>query len=278
MKEGMRVYAFVGPSGTGKSYRVTELAKRYKVPLIIDDGLLIRSGKAIAGISAKSERTKFASVKRALFFDSGHAETVKTAIQRSGADKIMIVGTSVAMAEKIAAVLHLPQLYKVIRIDEVSTAEEMEKARQVRKEEGKHVIPVPTFQIRKDFSGYWLDPLQIFRPQSRRREGEKTLVRPTYSYLGDFTISHGVLVTIGAHETKQFPEVTRLWICSAEERGKSLIFHLEMNLRHGVSIPEVTERIRNRVKAAVTEYTGFWVEDVRITVRSLDTRKNMGRE
>ncbi len=268
----IKVYGFVGPSGTGKSYRVTALAKKYKIPLIIDDGLLIRDGKAIAGISAKSERTKFASVKRALFFAKDHAEEVQNAIRTEGAERIMLVGTSVAMVEKIAVALQLPGLYKIIHISEVSTEEEMEKARKIRKEEGKHVIPVPTFQIRKDFSGYWLDPLQIFRPSARRKEEEKTLVRPTYSYLGDFTISHGVLVTIGAHETKQIPEVTRLWICSAEERGKSLIFHLEMNLRHGVSIPEVTEKIRRRVTEAVTEYTGIWVEDVRITVRSLDTK------
>ncbi len=268
----MQVYGFVGPSGTGKSYRVTEVAKENGMPLIIDDGLLIRGSTAIAGVSAKGEKTKFASVKRALFFSPSHAAAVRRAIQAENASSIMLVGTSVAMVEKIAAALELPAPEKIIDISDVSTKEEMETARRVRRTEGKHVIPVPTFQIRKDFSGYWLDPLQIFRPAAKKAESEKTLIRPTYSYMGDFTIAHGVLVTICSHEAKAFPEVTRLWICSAEERDKSIIVHLEMNLRWGVCIPKVTEKIRCRVAETVTHLTGILVEDVRITVRSLDLK------
>jgi len=266
----MRVYGFVGPSGTGKSYRVTEVAKENGIALIIDDGLLIRGSTAIAGVSAKGEKTKFASVKRALFFDAGHARAVKRAIEAEAEEGILLVGTSVAMVEKIAAALSLPSPEKIIYISDVSTEEEIETAQRIRKTEGKHVIPVPTFQIRKDFSGYWLDPLQIFRPAVKIEETEKTLIRPTYSYLGDFTIAHGALITICAHEVHAVPEVTRLWICSAEERGKHLVFHLELNLRYGAVIPEITEKIRCRVAENVMRYTGIYVEDVRITVRSLD--------
>ena len=41
--------------------------------------------------------------------------------------------------------------------------QEMAMARNIRVTEGKHVIPVPTFELKKDFSGYILDPLQIFK-------------------------------------------------------------------------------------------------------------------
>lgn len=268
----MKVYGFVGPSGTGKSYRVTEVAKKHHIRLIVDDGLLIRDNTAIAGVSAKGEKTKFASVKRALFFDPAHREEVKSAILEEEPERIILVGTSLNMVQKIAAALALPAPEKIIHISDVSTEEEIEMARHIRQTEGKHVIPVPTFQIRKDFSGYWLDPLQLFRPSGRRRPGEKTVIRPTYSYLGDFTISHGVVVTICAHETKQVPEVTRLWICSALEREKNLVIHLEVNLRLGDPIPQVAEKIRTRVKQAVTEYTGIWVDEVQIIVRSVDRK------
>lgn len=265
----MQVYGFVGPSGTGKSYRVTELAKRHRIPMIIDDGLLICSGRAVAGTSAKKEKTKFASVKRALFFDVQHAEAVKTAIRESGKKKIMIVGTSDAMIEKIAAVLGLPPVEKMIRIEDVSTEEERETALKIRKTEGKHVIPVPTFQIRKDFSGYWLDPLQIFRTANRQHVGEKTLVRPTFSYFGDFTISHGVLVTICAHEIKTIPEVTRLWKCGIDEQDRSIVVHVEVSLRYGANVPEVTEKIRTKLMENVSHLTAIVVEKVQISVRSL---------
>ena len=266
----MHVYGFVGASGSGKSYRVTEVAKEKGAALIIDDGLLIRGNRAIAGVSAKGEKTKFASVKRALFFDKKHGDAVRAAIKKSRARAIMIVGTSEAMVEKIAQALELGKAEKFIHIEEVSSPEEIETAHHIRETEGKHVIPVPTFEIRKDFSGYWLDPLQIFRPQSPKSNAEKTLIRPTFSYMGDFTIAHGVLVTICGHETRSLSEVTRIWRCGVEETGRSIIVHLELNLKHGVAIPEITQKIRERITESVTDLTGIVVEDVKILIKSLD--------
>ena len=40
-----KVYAFVGPSGTGKSYRAQMVANEKNIKYIIDDGLLIREKK-----------------------------------------------------------------------------------------------------------------------------------------------------------------------------------------------------------------------------------------
>ena len=51
----MDVIALVGPSGTGKSHRALLVANQYKADIIIDDGLLIKDGKIIAGSSAKKE-------------------------------------------------------------------------------------------------------------------------------------------------------------------------------------------------------------------------------
>jgi hypothetical protein len=71
----------------------------------------------------------------------------------------------------------------------------MEMARKIRVTEGKHVIPVPTFELKKNFSGYLLDPLQIFKSKGRGQKpyiSEKSIIRPTFSYLGNFTISDTV--------------------------------------------------------------------------------------
>ena len=48
----MRVLAFVGPSGTGKSYRAQMVASEKNINFIIDDGLLIKDYDVIAGESA----------------------------------------------------------------------------------------------------------------------------------------------------------------------------------------------------------------------------------
>ena len=64
----MQVYAFVGKTGTGKSYNALKVAKSYDIKYIIDDAILIKETKVIAGKSAKTEASKIASVKAAIFF------------------------------------------------------------------------------------------------------------------------------------------------------------------------------------------------------------------
>ena len=54
----IKVYAFVGPSGTGKSYRAQMVASEKNISYIIDDGLLIRENEVIAGESAKKQRQR----------------------------------------------------------------------------------------------------------------------------------------------------------------------------------------------------------------------------
>ena len=51
----MKVVAFVGPSGTGKSHRAIGIAHKNNCDAIIDDGLLIKGTKILAGTSAKNE-------------------------------------------------------------------------------------------------------------------------------------------------------------------------------------------------------------------------------
>ena len=115
----MHTIAFVGPSGTGKSYRAITIAKENGADAFIDDGLLISDTRVLAGISAKREATRIASVKRALFTSREHAEEVKHAIRENNIGTIMILGTSDGMVKKIAEALELPSIERVIRIDDV---------------------------------------------------------------------------------------------------------------------------------------------------------------
>ncbi len=55
--EDIKVYAFIGPSGTGKSYRAQMVASENNIAYIIDDGLLINENDVIAGTSAKKAPT-----------------------------------------------------------------------------------------------------------------------------------------------------------------------------------------------------------------------------
>ncbi|MCL4424759.1 MAG: hypothetical protein M1553_04775 [Firmicutes bacterium] len=54
----IEVVALVGPSGTGKSHRAQLVAYEEEVDAVVDDGLLIKDSKILAGRSAKREATR----------------------------------------------------------------------------------------------------------------------------------------------------------------------------------------------------------------------------
>ena len=155
-KNCIKVYAFVGPSGTGKSYRAQMVASEKNINFIIDDGLLIKDNEVIAGESAKKAPTKIETVKHALFLKEEEREEIKKAIKKYKPESILILGTSDNMVRKIAENLELPPIIKYIYITDIATEQEMETAKRIRVTEGKHVIPVPTFELKKDFSRIYI--------------------------------------------------------------------------------------------------------------------------
>lgn len=87
----IKVYAFVGPSGTGKSYRAQMVASEKNIHFIIDDGLLIKDNQVIAGESAKKADTKVATVKHALFYQEEEKEKIVKAFKKYKPDSILIL-------------------------------------------------------------------------------------------------------------------------------------------------------------------------------------------
>jgi ABC-type dipeptide/oligopeptide/nickel transport system ATPase component len=97
----IKVYAFVGPSGTGKSYRAQMVASERNIEFIIDDGLLINNNQVVAGESAKKAPTKIETVKKALFNNQEEADEIKKAFRKYRPESILILGTSDNMIKKI---------------------------------------------------------------------------------------------------------------------------------------------------------------------------------
>ena len=147
LHRNISVYALVGESGTGKSFRAKLLAQKYGIHALIDDGLLINEDKILAGKSAKHEKSYMGAVRVALFDDKEHRDQVARVLQKNKIKKILILGTSERMVKKIAERLQLPPPEKIIKIQDIATKEEIETAIRSRQIEGKHVIPVPLLQV-----------------------------------------------------------------------------------------------------------------------------------
>ncbi|MCI6869370.1 MAG: Asp23/Gls24 family envelope stress response protein [Selenomonadales bacterium] len=278
----MEVIALVGPSGTGKSHRALIVAHDNEADTIIDDGLLIKDGRIIAGTSAKKEHNKMLAVKRAIFVLPGHAEEVKAAIERSKPKKILILGTSDNMVGRIAKALDLPEISGFIHIEDIATKEEMEKARFHRLKEGKHIIPVPSVELKPHFSGYLVDPINslLKRNQTqRRRMGGKSIVRPVFSYYGKLIIDDWAVKAIVRQILKDIENVTKVADVKVrhvfkgdgsvgyEESGVEIT--CDVVLTYGKHIPTLVQYLQQRLKYDVEEMTGIVVKRVNIGIKAL---------
>ena len=256
----MKTYAFVGPSGTGKSYRAQMVANANGIHYIIDDGLLIDENSVLAGISAKKAPNKIETVRHALFIEPDEQKEMREAIKKYKPDSILILGTSDKMVEKIRESLVLPEFTKTIYINEVATEEEMKKAKNIRVTQGKHVIPVPTFEIKKDFSGYILDPLQIFRTKSKLGGpymSEKSIIRPTFSYLGNFTISDSVFRQIAERVAANIPAIYEVMRTRVENYGDGIYIYMEAIINYGYNIIDVLEEFKNKLSKEIEKQTAM---------------------
>ena len=274
IRKNMRVYTLVGKSGTGKSFHAMDLCQEKNIESIIDDGLFIYRNTVIAGTSAKRASTKIGAVKTALFINEEQANSVRKEIERIKPESILVLGTSEGMVDRIMDRLGLEKPSgdspNRIKIEDITTPKERMRARQQREQLGKHVIPAPSLQLKRNFAGYFMDPLRFFRGKEQEPEGERTVVRPTYSYLGQYLLSERVIDDIISCVAQKHPAAGRLIYVGHSTQPESYELFVVLKMRHGFALWESVAEIQNEIKEMVEQMTAFNVSLVDIEVRGID--------
>ena len=194
------------------------------------------------------------------------------AIKKNKVEAILILGTSDKMVDEIAANLELPKISKRVYITDVASEQEIESAKKMRTTEGKHVIPVPTFEIKKQFSGYLLDPLQIFRSTGIGEDpyiSEKSIIRPTFSYLGNYTISDNVFKQIIEYQSRKIEaveEILKITITKSDE-GPSI--YVEVKVKYGFNILRELKRFKEIAIKEIEKQTTMNVANMRIVAKKI---------
>lgn len=278
------VFALVGPSGTGKSFRAKLLADKHGLEAIIDDGLLIQNDKILAGQSAKREKTYMGAVRVALFDDKGHRDQVAKVLQKMHIKKILILGTSEKMVQKIAMRLQLPAPSKIIKIEDIATKEEIEKAQRNRLIEGKHVIPVPALEIKHNYPKIFYDKVRIALKGGKKKTAgetgkvyEKTVVRPEFSKKGRLEISEAAITQMVMHCVAEFDNqirVKKLKI-KTDARGYRLI--LTIDVPFGTQLTGKIHNLQKYIIDNVEKYTGILIEEVNIIIDKITNTDKIGK-
>ena len=148
----------------------------------------------------------------------------------------------------------------------------MKKAKRIRMTEGKHVIPVPTFEIKKDFSGFLLDPLQIFKSKGSGNDpyiAEKSIIRPTFSYLGNFTISDNVFRQIIKTLLNKETDIDKISKIRIDKYGEGMSIYMEAIVNYGCNIAECFKKFQVKIKKEIERLTSMNVQKIDIIVKSI---------
>lgn len=266
----MKVYALTGRSGTGKSYKAMDLCRKLKIWSIIDDGLFIHNYRVAAGSSAKRAPTRIGATKMALFNDESLRSQVAECIKQTDPEKLLIIGTSDKMAEKIAARLGLPKISEFIHIEDITTKEERAAARKQRIYQGKHLIPAPSFQLKKQFSGYFMDPIGMIKGLGAGRgDAEKSVVRPTYSYKGDYIISDKVISDIIRYIASSSPAVEHVHKVATYDSQTGIDINISLTMAGGINVVETASGLQQRCASRIEEMTAFNVDSINVEISEI---------
>jgi uncharacterized alkaline shock family protein YloU len=125
--------------------------------------------------------------------------------------------------------------------------------------------------LKKDFSGYFIDSIkQLVRKNEKSTETyEKTVVRPTFSYLGKYEIKDTVLKTIvsfSAGESENVNKVVSVDIVSLRE-GIVVTAGVILDLKG--PLHKIAGKASERVKESLEFMTGKNVLAVNVVVKGV---------
>ncbi|MBC9782949.1 ATP-binding protein [Heliobacterium chlorum] len=228
----MHIFALVGPSGTGKSHRAIWLADELQCQVIIDDGLIIEANRILAGTTAKRSPTRLGAIKTALFQESDHKAEAQEALRLRSPKGVLILGTSDSMVERIASRLELPPIEKIIYIHEIASSQEIRKARFNRSQHGRHVVPAPALEVSKTWKDALVNPLKVFfqkKGTERKTWAEQSVVRPTFTSLGNLSISGPALISGINHQVMAVQGVAGVGTVSVSSGDGGVIVRIPLN-------------------------------------------------
>jgi len=186
------------------------------------------------------------------------------------------------MVFKIAARLQLPPPAKIVKIEDIASQEEIDKAIRTRRIEGKHVIPVPSLEVKRSYPNIFFDAIRILKRRkisSTQSEHdkvpagiglvpvlhEKSLVRPVYSKHGRVIISEIALIHLVTHCVDEYNKeikIKKLHVKNAE-MGYRLI--ITIDVPYGIQLGGMHE-MQQYIIDTIERYTGILIEEVNIII------------
>ncbi len=262
-----KVYALYGRSGTGKSHRAVTLAYSYKIPVIIDDGLIIHQGTKVPGSkSGKEEKYKLGAIKRAIFNDPDYAREMRRKLWKLAPEKILIVGTSKSMIGRILSNLELPEPEEWISINKLTSLEERQMAKQERNR-GRHVVPLSPVEVLASFRVPLLERLKLFSKEKGKKKkylGEQSVVKAKYHFLGRIYLTPQAVRDLTEKFLEHQSAVSSIKKINIKFDDTHKEIHAQLVMYYGCNLKEVGTDIHQKLSSFMCQMSG--IEDIRVKI------------
>ena len=184
------------------------------------------------------------------------------------------------MVIKITTRLQLPQPSKIIHIEDIATKEEIEQAIRSRRIEGKHVIPVPSIEIKQNYPKIFYNRIRVILKNKKKaftpgnsKVFEKSIVRPEFSKKGRISISEAAITQMVMHCVSEFdPQiiVKKLTIKTNPESYRLIIM---VDVPFGTQLAGKIHNLQQYIIENIEKYTGILIEEVSIIIDKVTVQK-----
>jgi hypothetical protein len=169
--------------------------------------------------------------------------------------------------------LQLPPPAKLIKIEDIASQEEIEKAVRTRRIEGKHVIPVPSLEVKRSYPHIFYDAVKIFKRRMTPAGigplptlHEKSVVRPEYSKREKVIISEVALSQMVIHCVDEYDKNIKIKkiLVKDDEMGYRLI--ITIDVPYGIQLGGNIHELQQYIIDNIERYTGILIEEVNIII------------
>ena len=101
---------------------------------------------------------------------------------------------------------------------------------------------------------------------------EKSVIRPTFSYLGNYTISDKVIKEIVNNEGKNLDGITKLSRVNIDKYVDGIKIDIDVNVLFGKRIPDITSDLQKVVAKMVDYMTGINIFSINVFVKGIDMK------
>ena len=102
---------------------------------------------------------------------------------------------------------------------------------------------------------------------------ERTVVRPTYSYFGDYILAEGVIGDICRIAAEDDPAINSVVLVTQNPSPEDYIINVAVKINSGCSLWDDVMKYQQKVNDAVEYMTAFNVAEVNIEVRGIENDK-----